>query len=71
MRQQDILKGVAELEKRATAMLAELETLEASTPPDAAYKDDLHEAVLSTREALAEVARAKDEIAPPPVRRKP
>lgn len=71
MRQQDILKGVAELEKRATEMLAELETIEKSTPPDAAYKDDLHEAVLTTRETLAEVARAKQEIAPPPVRRKP
>ncbi len=71
MRQQDILKGVAELEKRATEMLAELETLDASTPPDAAYKTDLHDAVLTTREALAEVARAKEEIAPPPIRRKP
>lgn len=71
MRQQDILKGVAELEKRATEILVELETLEASTPPDAAYKTDLHDAVLTTREALAEVARAKEEIAPPPIRRKP
>lgn len=71
MRQQDILKGVEALEKRATEMLAELETMEKTTPPDAAYKDELHDAVLSTREALAEVARAKQEIAPPPVRRKP
>lgn len=71
MRQQDILKGVEALEKRATEMLAELEAIEKTTPPDAAYKDELHDAVLSTREALAEVARARQEIAPPPVRRKP
>lgn len=71
MRQQDILKGIEELEKRVTEFLAEIEALEKSTPPDAAYKDDLHDAVLTTKETLAEVARAKDEIAPPPVRRKP
>jgi hypothetical protein len=71
LRQQDILKGVEALEKRASEMLAELEALEKTTPPDAAYKEELHDAVLSTREALAEVARAKQEIAPPPVRRKP
>lgn len=71
MRQQDILKGVEALEKRATEMLAELEAIEKTTPPDAAYKEELHDALLSTREALAEVARAKQEIAPPPVRRKP
>ncbi len=71
MRQQDIHKGMEELEKRATEILAEMSALENSTPADAAYKDDLHEAVLTTKEALAEVARAKEEIAPPPVRRKP
>jgi len=71
MRQQDILKGVEELEKRATEMLAELEAIEKTTPASAAYKDDLRDAILSTREALEEVERAKQEIAPPPVRRKP
>ncbi|MGH9794723.1 MAG: hypothetical protein ACRD5G_08125 [Candidatus Acidiferrales bacterium] len=71
MRQQDIHKGIEELEKRGAEFLAELEGIYKSTPDDAAYKADLLDAITSTKESLAEAQRAKEEIAPPPVRRKP
>lgn len=71
LRQHDIRKGIEELEKRSTEFLAELEALHKATPDDAAYKETLGDAILSTKEAHAEALKAKDEIAPPPVRRKP
>lgn len=71
MRQQDIHKGIEELEKRGAEFLAEIEGIYKSTPDDAAYKADLQDAITSTKESLAEAQRAKEEIAPPPVRRKP
>lgn len=71
MRQQDIHKGIEELDKRATEFLAEIEAIYKSTAADAAYKEDLLDAITATKESLAEAQRAKEEIAPPPVRRKP
>ncbi|MGH9790669.1 MAG: hypothetical protein ACRD5W_05615 [Candidatus Acidiferrales bacterium] len=71
MRQQDIHKGIEELDKRATEFLAEIEAIYKSTPGAAAYKEDLLDAITATKESLAEAQRAKEEIAPPPVRRKP
>lgn len=71
LRQHDIRKGIEELEKRSNEFLAELEALHKATPDDAAYKETLGDAILSTKEAHAEALKAKDEIAPPPVRRKP
>ncbi|MGH9861677.1 MAG: hypothetical protein ACRD5F_16780 [Candidatus Acidiferrales bacterium] len=71
MRQQDIHKGIEELEKRGAEFLGEIEGIYKSTPDDAAYKADLLDAITSTKESLAEAQRAKEEIAPPPVRRKP
>jgi len=71
MRQHDIRKSIDDLEKKSTEFIAELETLHRAAPDNALYKETLGDAILSTKEAHAEALRAKDEIAPPPVRRKP
>jgi len=71
MRQHDIRKAIDELEKRSTEFITELETLHKAAPENAVYKETLGDAILSTKEAHAEALKAKDEIAPPPVRRKP
>lgn len=67
---QDIRDGVKELEKKAKEFLGYLEKFSASGP-DAALRDNLDDAIQSTKDALKDAEKAAKEIAPPPVRRKP
>jgi hypothetical protein len=71
LKQQDIREGIADMEKRAAAYLAELELVASSQSEAAGFREELLDALDATREALAIAAKAREEIAPPPVRRKP
>ncbi len=71
LKQQDIHEGIEDMEKRGTDFLADLEKIGANQSASAPFREELLDALDATREALALAAKAKEEIAPPPVRRNP
>jgi len=68
---QDVRAGVKELQTKGKEFQEFLEKLLAGPQEVSAYRDNLEDAILSTKDALKVAARAHKEIAPPPVRRKP
>lgn len=71
VKQQDIRPAVELVEKKGREFLVELQRVADAAPDSAPYREDLDDALLATKDALAEAEKAKEEIAPPPVRRKP
>ncbi len=70
-KQQDIRDGLKALEARLKESLPYLQELEEKGPELDTYKDNLDDAIEATQDALKEVEKAGQEMAPPPVRRKP
>lgn len=70
-RQEDIRSGINEVLKKGKEFLEQLEKLKASGPNRELYLDMLEDAILATKEAIEEAQKADEEIAPPPVRRRP
>lgn len=68
---QDIRAGVKELQAKGKECLAYLEKLAEASTETTFYKDSLDDAIVATKDALADAEKALKEIAPPPVRRKP
>jgi len=70
-KQEDIRDGVKMLQARLKEFLPYLQDLAAKGPELDTYKDNIDDAVEATQDAQKEVERAAQEMAPPPVRRKP
>ena len=70
-KQEDIRLGVKEMQDRAKEFLAYLEKFSASGASELpALKDNLEDAIDSTRQAIKDADKAAKEMSPPPVRRK-
>jgi|SRR5579862_2931809 len=70
-KQEDIRDGLKALQARLKESLPYLQELEDNGPELDTYKDNLDDAIEATQDALKEVEKAGQEMAPPPVRRKP
>ena len=70
-KQEDIRDGLKALQARLKESLPYLQELEDKGPELDTYKDNLDDAIEATQDALKEVEKAGQEMAPPPVRRKP
>jgi chromosome segregation ATPase len=70
-KQEDIRDGLKALQARLKESLPYLQELEEKGPELDTYKDNLDDAIEATQDALKEVEKAGQEMAPPPVRRKP
>jgi uncharacterized phage infection (PIP) family protein YhgE len=69
-KQEDIRKGIKEMQDKGKGLLAQLEQLAAGGSEIDSYKDTLSEAIAATKDALQEADKAAKEIAPPPARRR-
>ena len=70
-KQEDIRAGLKALQARIKEFLPYLQELDEKGPELDSYKDNLDDAIESTQDAAKDVERAAQEMAPPPVRRKP
>jgi chromosome segregation ATPase len=70
-KQEDIRDGLKALQARLKESLPYLQELEEKGPELDTYKDNLDDAIEATQDALKEIEKAGQEMAPPPVRRKP
>jgi hypothetical protein len=70
-KQEDIRDGLKALQARLKESLPYLQELEDKGPELDTYKDNLDDAIEATQDAIKEVEKAGQEMAPPPVRRKP
>ena len=70
-KQEDIREGVKVLQARLKEFLPYLQDLSAKGPERESYKDNLDDAIEATQDAQKDVEKAAQEMAPPPVRRKP
>jgi chromosome segregation ATPase len=70
-KQEDIRDGLKALQARLKESLPYLQELEDKGPELDTYKDNLDDAIEATQDAVKEVEKAGQEMAPPPVRRKP
>ncbi len=70
-KQEDIRDGVKDLGAKLKEFLPYLQELSANGPERETYKDNLDDAIDATHDAAKDVEKAKKEMAPPPVRRRP
>jgi hypothetical protein len=70
-KQEDIRDGVKAMQKELKDSLPYLQELATKGPELDTYKDTLDDAMEATQDAIKEVGKAGQEMAPPPVRRKP
>ena len=70
-KQEDIRDGVKVLQARIKEFLPYLQDLAAKGPERETYKDTLDDAIEATQDAAKDVEKAVQEMAPPPVRRRP
>jgi chromosome segregation ATPase len=70
-KQEDIREGVKLLQTRLKEFLPYLQDLAAKGPERETYKENLDDAIEATQDAIMDVQKAAQEMAPPPVRRKP
>ena len=70
-KQEDIRDGVKALQARIKEFLPYLQDLAVKGPERETYKDNLEDAIEATQDAAKDLERATQEMAPPPVRRKP
>jgi chromosome segregation ATPase len=70
-KQEDVRDGVKALQARLKEFLPYLQDLAAKGPERDTYKDNLEDAIEATQDAQKDVEKAAQEMAPPPVRRKP
>jgi hypothetical protein len=70
-KQEDIREGVKLLQARLKEFLPFLEDLAVKGPEKETYKENLDDAIEATKDAVRDVEKAAQEMAPPPVRRKP
>ncbi len=71
VKQEDIRAGIKEIQGKGKEFLADLERVLASGADVAAYRENLQDAIVTTKDALQGAEKASKEIAPPPVRRRP
>jgi chromosome segregation ATPase len=70
-KQEDVRAGIKALQARLKEFLPYLQDLAAKGPELDTYKDNLEDAIEATQDAQKDVEKAAQEMAPPPVRRKP
>jgi hypothetical protein len=70
-KQEDIRDGVKTLQAKLKEFLPYLQDLAVKGPERETYKDTLDDAIEATQDAIKDVEKATQEMAPPPVRRKP
>jgi hypothetical protein len=70
-KQADIRPALKDMQSRGKGFLETLEKLAKDGPELEVYKDTLDDAMDGTRDALKDAEKALQEMAPPPVRRKP
>jgi chromosome segregation ATPase len=70
-KQEDIREGVKMLQARLKEFLPYLQDLAAKGPERETYKDNLEDAIEATQDAMKDLDKAPQELAAPPVRRKP
>ncbi len=70
-KQEDMREGVKVFQARLKEFLPYLQDLAAKGPERDTYKDNLEDAIEATQDAMKEIEKAAQEMAPPPVRRKP
>jgi len=70
-KQEDIRDGVKTLQAKIKEFLPYLQELAGKGPELETYKDNLDDAIEATQDAAKDVEKAAQEMAPPPVRRKP
>jgi chromosome segregation ATPase len=70
-KQADIRPALKDMQSRGKGFLETLEKLAKDGPDLEVYKETLDDAVDGTRDALKDAEKALQEMAPPPVRRKP
>jgi len=70
-KQEDIRDGVKLLQAQIKGFLSYLQELAEKGPEKETYKDNLDDAIEATQDAVKDVEKAAQEMAPPPVRRKP
>ena len=70
-KQEDIREGVKLFQARLKEFLPYLQDLSAKGPERETYKENLDDAIEATQDAIMDVDKAAQEMAPPPVRRKP
>jgi chromosome segregation ATPase len=70
-KQEDIRDGVKALQAELKESLPYLQDLAAKGPELETYKDNLDDAIEATQDAVKDLEKATQEMAPPPVRRKP
>jgi hypothetical protein len=70
-KQEDVRVGVKLLQAQIKGFLSYLQELAEKGPEKETYKDNLDDAIEATQDAAKDVEKAAQEMAPPPVRRKP
>lgn len=70
-KQEDIREGVKTMQAKLKEFLPYLQDLAAKGPELDTYKDNLEDAIEATQDAQKDVDKAAQEMAPPPVRRRP
>jgi chromosome segregation ATPase len=70
-KQADIRPALKDMQSRGKGFLETLEKLTKDEPELEVYKETLDDAMDGTRDALKDAEKALQEMAPPPVRRKP
>jgi chromosome segregation ATPase len=70
-KQEDVRDGIKALQARLKEFLPYLQDLAAKGPERETYKDNLEDAIEATQDAMKDIEKAPQEMAPPPVRRKP
>ena len=70
-KQEDIREGVKAMQSRIKEILPYLQELAEKGPERETYKDNLDDAIEATQDAEKDLEKAAQELAPPPVRRKP
>ena len=70
-KQEDIRDGVKLLQAKLKEFLPYLQDLAVNGPERETYKENLDDAIEATQDAVKDVEKAAQEMAPPPVRRKP
>ena len=70
-KQEDIREGVKTMQSRIKEILPYLQELAEKGPERETYKDNLDDAIEASQDAEKDLEKAAQELAPPPVRRKP
>jgi hypothetical protein len=70
-KQENIRKAIDEMESKTKEFLETLHKISTDAKEIDIYKENLNDAIEGTQDALNDAVKAKKQVAPPPVRRKP